>query len=192
MALAQVQKPHFQTQGHCIIERFDNVPDDKLPLKALELIRHKESMNLPNEGDKPYGPPLCYRMCYYDEEYIRQNPVPWPVNSPNGVRPTWKNREQVDCPINAQTGEFILGPAPVFPKRVECRDAPTASDPKKCIKACKLFEQRRGVYRGVNYGGGGEWVEDYAGLIHFRIGANGEVEPLPNPPRRCGRRAATP
>lgn len=187
---AQAPQPYYTTApNNCIIERIDNATNrrlcglglmgEQLPLPATGLLNNTVAGGLP----------VCYKFCYFDEAYIQQNPPPWPLNSPPGMaygtRPTWANKHRVDCPRDQTTGAYTLGPAPTFPKRVACELREIDAAGTQCRKVCKVYETRRGLVKGINYGPSGSEVEIDSGIKNMDIGPDGEPRIIANPVVAC-------
>ncbi len=179
-------QPYYRVEGNCVIERVDSVTDARLCRIGLL----GEQQPLPGDPANAYvktALPACWKFCFFDEASIMANPPPWPADNPAGPRPSWNAQTKIDCPRDAATGRWQLGPAPIFQKRTECRDVPSASNPGMCRKACKVFEGRVGFVKGRNYGSTPQWVQVEQGIKNIQIVDN-EAKIIDNPPFACSAR----
>ena len=184
-------KPNFVYLGRegiaeCYIERVDNTNDTDLCVRGLL------GSQLPPAANNVVGTyvatsaPTCMKFCYFNDADIKQSPPPWPVQGPNGVRPTWKAPEPILCPRDA-AGNWSLGTPPTnFEKRVECKDAPSTMEPGKCVKTCKLYQKYYGRILGKDYGPPpGQWELAQTVMQNTIINDQNQFESLPNPPVAC-------
>jgi hypothetical protein len=184
-------KPNFVYSGRegiaeCYIERVDYTSDTDLCVRRLL------GSQLPPADNNVVGTyiaksaPKCMKFCYFNDADIKQSPPPWPVQGPNGVRPSWKAPESVICPRD-DAGNWSLGTPPTnFEKRVECKQAPSTMEHGKCVTTCKLYQKYFGRILGKDYGPPpGQWVLAKTAVEKITINAQNKVESLPNPPVAC-------